>query len=870
MPFRRTTALLSAFLLAATAVLGAALLAALPPSSPLLASPAGADEVGDPSWVVTEHVMPGGGAIPLDVVLDPDGVVWATMHGDSSVASYDPSTGALSFFDLPTPDSRPAGIALGPQGSVWFVEQSASKLGVISGGELTEIDVPGEGASPTSITLGPDGAMWFTDPGLGRIGRVEPGSEPTFFQLEDAEAAPVDIVVGPDDALWYPLYNAGTLGRITTDGAMTTFDLEDPEGRPVSVATTTDGLIAVAVKEQERIALVGTDGEVQTFQLPLYHLLGSPVLAPLGVAAGPEGSVWVSAVDPSSGGGYVVHMDATGGTTNHRLRMGAPSPATVDLPLGLAVDDEGDVWFTQPTSNRLAELSSDVSAFTSFPLPEGAMGANVVVDEAGDVWFSDYWAGRIGRLDPDDGETTLYDVPTADSHPIGLAFDDDGHLWFVEYGANKVARLDPGAADGDIQEYEIPTAGTEPVSITLGPDGAMWFSEEAGGQVGRIDHSGAIEEFSLGSDIAGLQDIVLGPDGALWVVTHKQGSGLGSSPSGLSRLTVDGGVTYFPFSVNGLDPQSLASSGGELWWGAIEGAMAGTMTTEGEATYQNLDHGVRGMTRGPDGNVWYGGFVSGRVGAALPGDRYVELLPGTESVGPAEECSDGDQLPIGCEVVYDVAAGNRGEIWVTSNENALLRVQVAPSPEPACTEPPFTDVPVDHPFCGEIAWMAEEGISEGYPGGTYKPDLAVTRMAAAAFLYRLEGSPDGPEPTCTEAPFTDVPVDHPFCGEIAWMAEEGISNGYDDDTFRPDAQVTRMATSAFLYRMANGDAPPGACSVPPFTDVPVDHPFCGEIAWMAEEGISNGYDDDTFQPDLAVTRMAAAALLYRYDLYVGA
>jgi hypothetical protein len=33
------------------------------------------------------------------------------------------------------------------------------------------------------------------------------------------------------------------------------------------------------------------------------------------------------------------------------------------------------------------------------------------------------------------------------------------------------------------------------------------------------------------------------------------------------------------------------------------------------------------------------------------------------------------------------------------------------------------------------------------------------------------------------------------------MADYGISEGYEDGTFRPSAVVTRQAMSAFLYRL---------------------------------------------------------------------
>jgi hypothetical protein len=51
--------------------------------------------------------------------------------------------------------------------------------------------------------------------------------------------------------------------------------------------------------------------------------------------------------------------------------------------------------------------------------------------------------------------------------------------------------------------------------------------------------------------------------------------------------------------------------------------------------------------------------------------------------------------------------------------------------------------------------------------------------------------------------FDDVPESHPFYDEIEWMAETGISTGYDDGTFRPGDPVTRQAMSAFMQRLYN-------------------------------------------------------------------
>jgi hypothetical protein len=51
------------------------------------------------------------------------------------------------------------------------------------------------------------------------------------------------------------------------------------------------------------------------------------------------------------------------------------------------------------------------------------------------------------------------------------------------------------------------------------------------------------------------------------------------------------------------------------------------------------------------------------------------------------------------------------------------------------------------------------------------------------------------------ATFSDVPASHPFYDEIEWMAETGITQGFEDGTFRPNDEVTRGQMSAFMQRL---------------------------------------------------------------------
>ena len=117
---------------------------------------------------------------------------------------------------------------------------------------------------------------------------------------------------------------------------------------------------------------------------------------------------------------------------------------------------------------------------------------------------------------------------------------------------------------------------------------------------------------------------------------------------------------------------------------------------------------------------------------------------------------------------------------------------------PAPATGPFPDVPGTHPFCGDIEWLADSGITGGFPDGTFRPGANITRQSTAAFLYRYAGSPTFTPPATPS--FTDVSTSHPFYLEIEWLADEGITGGFPDGTFRPGAVVTRQSMAAFLHR----------------------------------------------------------------------
>jgi len=233
-------------------------------------------------------------------------------------------------------------------------------------------------------------------------------------------------------------------------------------------------------------------------------------------------------------------------------------------------------------------------------------------------------------------------------------------------------------------------------------------------------------------------------------------------------------------------------------------------------------------------------------------------------VGSTFECRLDAAPWTACESPYELSDLTDGtytfEVKATAlglTGDAVSRSWVVELPVPT-----FSDVPLDHPFFVEIESLAEQDVIRGFGDGTFRPTVDVTRQAAVAFLYRVAGEPA----VTFSQEFDDVGPEHPFAIEITWAVQEGVTTGFPDGTFRPTDTVTRRASSALLFRFAGEPAGDFAASAAAaFTDVTTDTAFANEIGWMVDAGITTGFPDDTFRPGISVTRQAQAAFLYRYQ-----
>ncbi|MFN3742453.1 MAG: S-layer homology domain-containing protein, partial [Anaerolineales bacterium] len=175
-------------------------------------------------------------------------------------------------------------------------------------------------------------------------------------------------------------------------------------------------------------------------------------------------------------------------------------------------------------------------------------------------------------------------------------------------------------------------------------------------------------------------------------------------------------------------------------------------------------------------------------------------------------------------------------------------------------EQTFTDVSSSNLFWTYIERLYYNGISGGYPDGTYRPENPVTRAEMAVFLIKAMNGP-AYTPLNASPSFWDT-GSHWAKNWIEALKAAGITSGYPDGTYRPENPVTRAQMAVFLLKAVNGYSytPPNVS--PSFQDTS-GHWAEDWIEALKAAGITSGYPDGTYRPDNPVTRAEMAVFLVK-------
>jgi len=171
----------------------------------------------------------------------------------------------------------------------------------------------------------------------------------------------------------------------------------------------------------------------------------------------------------------------------------------------------------------------------------------------------------------------------------------------------------------------------------------------------------------------------------------------------------------------------------------------------------------------------------------------------------------------------------------------------------ASADSSFKDVKKDFWALKEIQELTSSQIINGYKDNTFKPNEDVTRAEAAIMIAKALELDTTTEGTL---PFKDVPKDHFAYKSIVAVYDAGIMSG-NNNTFNPNKGLTR-AEMAIVITNAFDFKQESASS---FKDIPNNHFAKSAIGKLVANNITKGYSDKTFKPNKATTRAEFAVLL---------
>jgi virginiamycin B lyase len=126
---------------------------------------------------ITEYLLPDPGARPRRIDIAKDDTVYYTDYGRGYLGRLDPKTGKVEEFPSPGgAASRPYGIAISPDGAVWYCETGNDQNVLVrfhpETKKMQTWPIPGGGGVVRHMVSAANGDLWLAESGVGKIARV--------------------------------------------------------------------------------------------------------------------------------------------------------------------------------------------------------------------------------------------------------------------------------------------------------------------------------------------------------------------------------------------------------------------------------------------------------------------------------------------------------------------------------------------------------------------------------------------------------------------------------------------------------------------------------------------------------------------------
>lgn len=299
--------------------------------------------------------------------IDHEGRIWFGEMGHNYLGVFDPRAHTFQQKTPPRGKNGVMGILVGPDDTIWFAEQYANYIGqyVPSTGtyriySLPTLTVPDPSNSSKTLTLpsAPNdiaqdrhGTIWFTELNADALGSLDPRTGiihqyPLSPTKNVQKLAPYGVTVDPSGMVWFTESSNDHVGRLDpTTGSIRFFTMPGPTYPLMEIASDPRGTIWITSFTSG--LLLSLHPQTGTFTPYFAPFSGSAAGGIYGLTIAPDGAIWVTMTAENT----IAHLD----TATNRFAYYA-IPTSASLPLGLVMDANHTLWFTESGSDKIAML----------------------------------------------------------------------------------------------------------------------------------------------------------------------------------------------------------------------------------------------------------------------------------------------------------------------------------------------------------------------------------------------------------------------------------------------------------------------------------------------------------------------------------
>jgi virginiamycin B lyase len=233
-------------------------------------------------------------------------------------------------------------------------------------------------------------------------------------------------------------------------------------------------------------------------------------------------------------------------------------PTLCTNPLAIVTDYDGNVWFTETNTGKIAKFDPITETFTEYDnlsWPPGGRSMMWGIDYApdGSIWYTDESFDSVWKFSTIDETYDRLSYPSeGDSLPQRLQIDGS-QIIINDFTGNKLTFLDPNQSGDEVNYLSIPSPVDDSVTadFAIDADDNVWYTNwlfQQGGVLVKFDQTGYFESvanydeqflplldfveiYQLPVTLLTPNGAVVGDDGKIWLADTTSSSFFSFDPS---------------------------------------------------------------------------------------------------------------------------------------------------------------------------------------------------------------------------------------------------------------------------------------------------------------------------------------------------